>query len=90
MALTIRISPVQIDGPKFFRRIEICFPVLNSRLKKRVLTEGLKPYLRDNGQSWEMDSDGDYHLITARSSKNFAPKRPFSQRFQLLSRSELA
>ena len=55
----------------FFRRIEICFPVLNSRLKKRVLTEGLKPYLRDNGQSWEMDSDGDYHLITARSSKNF-------------------
>ncbi|MEY4960269.1 MAG: degradosome polyphosphate kinase [Pseudomonadota bacterium] len=55
----------------FFRRIEICFPVLNSRLKKRVLTEGLNPYLRDNRQSWEMDSDGDYHLITARSSKNF-------------------
>jgi polyphosphate kinase len=55
----------------FFRRIEICFPVLNSRLKKRVLTEGLNPYLRDNRQSWEMDSDGDYHLITARSSKKF-------------------
>ena len=55
----------------FFRRIEICFPVLNSRLKKRVLTEGLNPYLRDNRQSLEMDSDGDYHLITARSSKKF-------------------
>ena len=55
----------------FFRRIEICFPVLNSRLKKRVLTEGLNPYLKDNSQSWEMDSDGDYHFRTTRSSKNF-------------------
>ena len=29
----------------FFRRIEICFPVLEPRLKKRVIREGLKPYL---------------------------------------------
>jgi polyphosphate kinase len=55
----------------FFRRIEICFPVLNSRLKNRVLTEGLSPYLKDNSQSWEMDSDGGYHLRATRSSKKF-------------------
>jgi polyphosphate kinase len=55
----------------FFRRIEICFPVLNSRLKKCVLTEGLSPYLKDNSQSWEMDSDGGYHLRATRSSKKF-------------------
>ncbi len=45
----------------FFRRIEACFPVLEPRLKKRVIAEGLKPYLKDNQQAWEMDHLGTYH-----------------------------
>ena len=44
----------------FFRRIELCFPVQDSKLKRRVIGEGLKPYLRDNVQAWEMDEDGGY------------------------------
>ncbi len=44
----------------FFRRIELCFPVLEERLKKRVIREGLKPYLTDNKQAWEMDGAGGY------------------------------
>ena len=44
----------------FFRRIETGFPILNPKLRKRVITEGLKPYLRDNVQAWEMQSDGSY------------------------------
>jgi polyphosphate kinase len=44
----------------FFRRIEVCFPVLDKRLKKRVIEEGLKPYLDDNAQAWEMDANGRY------------------------------
>jgi polyphosphate kinase len=46
----------------FFRRVEISFPVLDAKLKKRVINEGLKPYLEDNCQAWEMDQDGQYHL----------------------------
>ncbi len=42
----------------FFRRIEACFPILDKKLKKRVLDEGLKMYLQDNCQAWEMDSNG--------------------------------
>jgi polyphosphate kinase len=42
----------------FFRRIEVCFPVLDDRLKKRVVDESLKTYLADNVQAWEMDGDG--------------------------------
>jgi polyphosphate kinase len=45
----------------FFRRIELAFPVLDPKLKRRVITEGLKIYLADNAQSWEMDADGRYH-----------------------------
>jgi polyphosphate kinase len=44
----------------FFRRIETAFPVLDPKLKKRVIAEGLKPYLRDNVQAWEMRPDGGY------------------------------
>jgi polyphosphate kinase len=44
----------------FFRRIETCFPVLDARLKKRVISEGIKPYLKDNSKAWEMQPDGVY------------------------------
>jgi polyphosphate kinase len=44
----------------FFRRIEICFPVLDKKLKTRVIREGLQAYLADNAQAWEMDADGAY------------------------------
>jgi polyphosphate kinase len=44
----------------FFRRIELCFPVLNAKLKKRVIDEGLKPYLEDNVQAWDMQPDGTF------------------------------
>ncbi|MEQ1533648.1 MAG: polyphosphate kinase 1 [Sideroxydans sp.] len=48
----------------FFRRIEACFPVLDAKLKKRVLDEGLKIYLKDNCQAWEMDCNGFWHRKT--------------------------
>jgi polyphosphate kinase len=44
----------------FFRRIELCFPVQEAKLKRRVISEGLKPYLDDNQQAWEMDGEGGY------------------------------
>lgn len=44
----------------FFRRIELCFPVQDTKLKRRVISEGLKPYLEDNVQAWEMDGEGGY------------------------------
>ncbi|MEY3201863.1 MAG: polyphosphate kinase [Pseudomonadota bacterium] len=53
----------------FFRRIEICFPILDARLKKRVIKEGLKPYLADNVQAWGMDGDGVYRRIQNRKRR---------------------
>ena len=44
----------------FFKRIELAFPILDPKLKKRVITEGLKFYLGDNQQGWEMSSQGTY------------------------------
>lgn len=50
----------------FFRRIEVCFPVLDPRLKRRVIKEGLRGYLADNCQAWDMDGDGNYRMKPSR------------------------
>ena len=55
----------------FFRRIETCFPVLDPKLKKRVIQEGLKPYLRDNLQAWEMQADGSFRRRGKKSAKPY-------------------
>ncbi|WP_126444848.1 polyphosphate kinase 1 [Sulfuricystis multivorans] len=56
----------------FFRRIEVCFPVLDPKLKRRVIREGLRAYLADNCQAWDMDSDGDYRVRPSRRVRTCA------------------
>ena len=53
----------------FFRRIELCFPVLDPRLKRRILREGLRLYLADNTQAWQMDAIGQYRRRTSHRGK---------------------
>jgi polyphosphate kinase len=49
----------------FFRRIEVCLPIIDAKLKKRVIEEGLQKYLDDTAQAWIMDSDGHYERVPA-------------------------
>ncbi|GMV54694.1 MAG: polyphosphate kinase [Betaproteobacteria bacterium] len=56
----------------FFRRIELCFPILDERLKKRVLREGLRLYLNDNAQCWAMDAQGHYSRRVTRGARHGA------------------
>ncbi len=62
-----------------FRRIEVAFPVLDRQLKKRVIDEGLKPYLKDNQNSWELDMEGHYHR-----RKPTSRQQPFSAQAHLM------
>jgi polyphosphate kinase len=59
----------------FFRRVEVCFPVFDPRLKKRVLTEGLMTYLEDNTFAWEMTEDGTYRPVTSGAGKRVDAQR---------------
>ncbi len=52
-----------------FRRIEVAFPVLDKALKKRVITEGLNPYLKDNANAWELQADGSYQRRRTRAKQ---------------------
>jgi polyphosphate kinase len=43
----------------FFRRIELMFPIVDEKLKARVMAD-LDTYLADNTQAWELRPDGRY------------------------------
>ncbi|MEO6422448.1 MAG: polyphosphate kinase 1 [Candidatus Nitrotoga sp.] len=68
LAHNVYLSSADWMDRNFFRRIEVCFPVLDKKLKKRVIEEGLKAYMQDNVQAWEMDSNGHYRVMTPRRS----------------------
>lgn len=65
-------------GRNMFRRVETCFPIEDSQMRKR-LCKDLSFYLKDNTQSWELQPDGRYRRL--------APKgraKPFSAQQALL------
>jgi polyphosphate kinase len=42
------------------RRVEVAFPILDRKLRKRVIDEGLAEHLADNTAAWVMNSEGEY------------------------------
>jgi polyphosphate kinase len=66
LAHDVYLSSADWMDRNFFRRIEVCFPILDAKLKKRVIEEGLKMYMQDNCQAWEMDADGHYRCKSPR------------------------
>ncbi len=53
----------------FFSRVEVCFPVEDERLKRRVVAESFDNYLADNCQAWLLQKDGTYVAARGRSGK---------------------
>jgi polyphosphate kinase len=47
-------------GRNLYRRVETCFPILDTRIKERVLEECLFNYLADDIASWHLRADGNY------------------------------
>ncbi len=52
----------------FYRRIEIMFPILDPRLKTRLISD-LAIYLEDNTQAWALEPDGRYRLLERRDDE---------------------
>ncbi len=67
----VYISSADWMDRNFFRRIEVCLPILDPKLSKRVIEESLNIYLEDNTQAWIMDADGHYQ----RSKPGKSPPR---------------
>ena len=43
-----------------FNRVEVCFPIEDPALKKRIYQQGLLTYLQDNQQAWQLQGDGNW------------------------------
>ena len=56
----VYLSSADWMGRNVFRRIEVAFPVLDPALKARVVDEGLKPYLADTVDAWELTAEATY------------------------------
>ncbi|HQR19972.1 MAG TPA: polyphosphate kinase 1 [Burkholderiaceae bacterium] len=56
----VYLSSADWMGRNLFRRIEVAWPVLQPKLARRVIDEGLKPYLGDARDAWVLLPDGDY------------------------------
>ncbi len=62
----VYLSSADWLGRNLFRRIEIAWPVLDPKLKRRVITEGLKVYLEDRAESWRLTATGEYRPPSSR------------------------
>ena len=61
LAHDVFLSSADWMNRNLFRRIEVAFPILDKALKKRIMSEGLMPYLKDNQNAWQLDGLGNYH-----------------------------
>ncbi|HWW72831.1 MAG TPA: polyphosphate kinase 1 [Duganella sp.] len=69
LAHDVMLASADWMSRNLFRRIEVAFPVLDKALKRRVLSEGLNPYLKDNLNAWELEADGHYQRRKARGKQ---------------------
>ena len=53
-----------------FRRVETCFPIESKKLHERILHD-LDCYLKDNAQSWILQSDGSYEHASPSGKENY-------------------
>ena len=64
------------------RRMESAFPVTVYRLKRRVIQEGLRYYLRDTASAWRLRADGSYARVRVRKKENlFSAQQTLLERF---------
>ncbi|RZI43000.1 polyphosphate kinase 1 [Herbaspirillum sp. HC18] len=69
LAHDVHLASADWMNRNLFRRVEVAFPVLDPALKKRVINEGLNPYLKDNTNAWELDADGNWHKRKPRAKQ---------------------
>lgn len=65
---TVYLSSADWMERNFFRRVEVGFPILERKLKRRVISESFLMALRDNQLAWQQRPDGDYVRVRGRGA----------------------
>ena len=64
-----------------YRRVEVCFPIEDKRLKQRLIEEGLMCYLADNVQAWVLQSDGTYKRLAPGAHRSRVAQQVLAEEF---------
>ncbi len=65
----VYLSSADWMGRNFFNRVEVCFPIEDDSLRKRVVVESIDNYLQDNCQAWQLEQDGSYRAASSPPTK---------------------
>lgn len=69
-----------------FHRVEVAVPVLNDKLRSRVLAESIDSYFQDNCFAWELHADGSYKRLQSTDGDNvFSSQAHLQQSYRALS-----
>ncbi len=75
----VYLSSADWMGRNLFQRIEVAWPVLDPKLARRVIDEGLKPYLADTRDAWVLQPDGRYRAPRAAAKARSAQQELLNQ-----------
>jgi len=64
------------------RRIEIAWPVLDPKLRQRVIDEALQPYLHDSLDAWQLGPDGRAVRLLAKNGRGVSAQQALMKRFE--------
>jgi polyphosphate kinase len=65
----VYLSSADWMGRNFFNRVEVCVPIEDKRLKRRLISESFQLYLADSANAWTLLSDGTYKRLRAPANK---------------------
>ncbi len=52
------------------KRVEECFPLEDKTIRTMIIENGLKLYLKDNSQAWELDNEGNYNRVVPKEGED--------------------
>jgi polyphosphate kinase len=75
------LSSADWMGRNMFGRVEVAWPLLEAKLRQRVIDECLVPYLHDRLDAWVQQADGSYRRVAQEGiSAQQALMRKYGQR----------
>jgi polyphosphate kinase len=83
----VYLSSADWMNRNMLRRIELVWPVLDARLRQRVIDECLVPYLHDTADSWFMQPDGTHQQLAVDGA--LSAQSELAKRHTLLANSQM-
>jgi polyphosphate kinase len=83
----VYLSSADWMNRNMLRRIELAWPVLDARLRQRVIDECLVPYLHDTADAWFMQPDGTY--LHAVASDVLSAQTELAKRHTLIAKAKM-